>query len=887
MARFSILLFLLSIFVIHLCRPSCTAFQLPTSSSSTRRVEISRKIRDGVIPKHLHHYYHTRSTERHRHTQLSMIPFSDLFHINHDVILDAVVTTTTVATTASTTATGVAAESAAAVSSSLPSNMLSAVLDLGQIIPDIMSKLPFSEDSGSLFNELDIGSALESDLNGESIDEVATGMVLQSIGQDILLFLAATVIVTPLSKAVNITPILGYLVLGALLGPHGLDVFSNSKADVELGDFGILFLLFSEGLEVSTSRLSRLADFLPLGLAQLSLCAGALSVGLLLVAPALEKFIPLLDTGLIDITSPMEALILALAGTLSTSAFVFPVLKEREWEEEQSGQAATSILLLQDLAVAPLLVFMPFVVGQGQTDYAAIGFLTAKATIGFGSVIFIGSLLLRRLFDLIAKTRSTETFVALCLLVSVGVGEIAKGLGLTDTAGAFAAGVLLANTNYRAQIQADILPFKGILLGIFFMGAGSSFDTDTVITEFPTVICGALGLIVAKAITLFLATRVPEWMERNRLPLADGIRLSLLLAGGGEFAFVVLASAEKLGVLPTELGSLLTAIVLITMSVTPFLGELAEVASKPFLKESDTTSEGALQIEAEGTNVASDSIVVCGYGEIGEACLRALCQEYQAVKELDKESSSLKTHKQSLPGIVAFDSDPSLSGLLRRPSEDAVVLFGDASNPAVLLSSGISDPSAIFVAYEDMVRVVSATTRLRSSFPDAPIYTRAPTRGEAQALKDVGATEVVIESDELPRSATTLVWSSKNWLIGSPERLLQLSMTTDNAMVDGTSKERLARVASVASGTPLDIAKRLLVQYQAMDQSLSRQVSAEDVANLILNSNASVHSDDEIEEIVSWIKKSIVDPLDFVGFCRFYSNSSRLVQEALAHATAV
>ena len=161
-----------------------------------------------------------------------------------------------------------------------------------------------------------------------------------------------------------------------------------------------------------------------------------------------------------------------------TAAFIFPVLKERGWESEPSGQAATSILLLQDLFVAPLLVVMPFVVGQGPTDFAAIAFLTAKAAVGFGIVMYIGSFLLQRLFGIVAKTQSTETFVALSLLVSVGMGMVAKELGLTDTAGAFAAGVLLANTNFRAQIQADILPFKGILLGIFFMDgelAGSSY----------------------------------------------------------------------------------------------------------------------------------------------------------------------------------------------------------------------------------------------------------------------------------------------------------------------------------------------------------------------------------------------------------------------------
>jgi len=212
--------------------------------------------------------------------------------------------------------------------------------------------------------------------------------------------------------------------VGAILGPNILNVFSNTKADVALGDFGILFLLFSEGLEVTSARIKRLANYIPLGLAQISLTAGVLSAGILSAPEFLERFIPL-DAGLINISNPIEALVLALAGTLSTSAFVFPVLKEKEWEDEKSGEAATSILLLQDLAVAPLLVLLPFVAGQGVGDggstYSAIAFLTLKATLGFGSVIYFGSFLLRKVFNLVAEAKSSETFVALCLLVSVGM----------------------------------------------------------------------------------------------------------------------------------------------------------------------------------------------------------------------------------------------------------------------------------------------------------------------------------------------------------------------------------------------------------------------------------------------------------------------------------
>lgn len=296
-------------------------------------------------------------------------------------------------------------------------------------------EVPFAEMGKELSQSLDIGSSLSQEV--ERIPETTTGIVLESLGYDLLVFLAAAVVVTPLSKALNITPILGYLILGAILGPHALDLFANSKADVELGDFGILFLLFSEGLEVTSSRLKQLTHFLPLGFAQISLATAAITAVLLSDIPQFLAHILPLDPAVSNPSSPVQAVILAMIGSLSTSAFIFPVLKERGWEEGQTGEAATSILLLQDLMVAPLLVLLPYLIGESPTDYAAIGFLTAKATLGFGAIMYVASFALREVFRKVTQTESAETFVALCLLVAAGMGTIAKMFGLTDTAGTY------------------------------------------------------------------------------------------------------------------------------------------------------------------------------------------------------------------------------------------------------------------------------------------------------------------------------------------------------------------------------------------------------------------------------------------------------------------
>lgn len=719
--------------------------------------------------------------------------------------------------------------------------------------------LPFADYGKQLFQEMNIGEALSDDVG--NVPESATIMVLDSIGRDLLVFLSASVVVSTFATAVGITPILGYLIAGALLGPHGANVFSNTKAAVEFGDFGILFLLFSEGLEVSSSRLQKLANYLPLGFAQIALTAGVLSAGILGIPGFLERFLPL-DAGLINVKSASETVILSFAGALSTSAFIFPVLKEKEWEEEDVGQAATSILLLQDLLVAPLLVIIPFVVGTGPIDYAAIGFLSLKALVGFGSVIAAGSYLLRRLFSIVATTRSTETFVSLSLLVSVGMGAIAKSLGLTDTAGAFAAGVLLANTNYRAQIQADITPFKGILLGIFFMDAGSSFDLDLVLRELPTVITGVLAFLTLKGATLFAATNVPRRVEPNRLNPVDGIRLSILLSGGGEFAFVVLALAERVGVLPKDLGGLLTAIVLITMAITPFLGEIADIASKKFVEQMEIKDNDFIETSfSEETTISSDAIVVCGYGEIGQTLVRILATDYVNTPNQDHEAGQIRNTKQ----IVAFDNDSIDNNLKSLPTSSAIIMYGDGGNPGVLVSSGITRPSAIFVSYENYSRSLSATARLRTSFPDVKIYARSQTRAEAQSLKSAGASEVVVESDELPRSAVALLKGSKVQLLPP--------------FLDIAEEMRLA-VAATANISLREV-DELLGFFECVKKNGDGLLTSEALIESINKSNSGMISDESMTEMESWVKAELKSPVDGLEFCRLYSNAPDNVKLAI------
>ena len=299
------------------------------------------------------------------------------------------------------------------------------------------------------------------------------------------------------------------------------------------------------------------------------------------------------------------------AFALSSSAFVLPILKEKGWEAGADGIATLAILLLQDLAVAPLLVALPLLADTGGTsDLMSLAVLLAKATFGFGGVLVVASIGLRKIFQVVARFGSAQTFIAASLLVAAGMGVISDYLGLSSTTGAFAAGVLLAESGYRAQIEADIKPFEGILLGVFFVTAGASLDPLTVLQEWPTLAAG---------IGVFLAVKFGVVLSAGEFALgltrAQALRVAFLLAGGGEFAFVVFKLANNIGVLPEDLYKLLTASVIISMSLTPLLGELA-VWSSDLMEERATTLPeavngelGSLTFGDYDVNLADDEMI--------------------------------------------------------------------------------------------------------------------------------------------------------------------------------------------------------------------------------------------------------------------------------------
>jgi len=569
------------------------------------------------------------------------------------------------------------------------------------------------------------------------------------------------------------------------------------------------------------------------------------------VLPALESVLPLDDEIIRPIlSSPVEAFCIASAGALSSSAFVLPVLKQKGWENRPDGTATLAILLLQDLAVAPLLVILPLVAGSGPQDPAELGVLVGKATFGFAGVLAVGSYVLQQVFAIVAAARSTETFVAAALLVAVGMGWAAEELGLSASTGAFAAGVLLAGSKYRAQIEADIKPFEGILLGVFFMTAGANLDPALCLREFPTLLTGILVIISLKIGVLFTAGEFALGLSR-----AEAMRIAILLAGGGEFAFVVFKLAQDLGVLPDTLAKLLTASVIVSMSLTPLLGELAEVVGDAI------ESVDAEKNEREYADQLFDTIDADGDGFITGAELRKyllgasedratenlafaelftkldidnnseisreeLRKGYKIVTGAERtaaisESTAVDTEKTAVADAIvvcgfgemgqrvcevldaaskatateetgggyehiAFDRNPSRVTL--GLMDDKPVVYGDGASADLLRAAGVKEPKAVVVTYANPKRCLEATGRLREAFPAAPIYVRARWAEEAPALMQAGATDVVFENVETSLRLSSLLGVGTAQLGAAEVGLLSRLRALPSASADATGE---------------------------------------------------------------------------------------------------
>ena len=530
--------------------------------------------------------------------------------------------------------------------------------------------------------------------------------------REALLFLVTAGVVAPLFFRIRISPVLGYLLAGAALGPYGLGRLARKAAwfnafaltDVEtikrIAAFGVVALLFTIGLELSFERLMRMRRLVfGFGLAQVVVSAAALGGA----AYALGQ-------------GPAVAIMIGAALSLSSTAIVIPVLAGEKRLGTAVGRYTFAVLLLQDLAVAPLLVLATMLAGGTSGDLGARLILTlAPAAVALAVVIVVGRLVLRPLFHSVATTRSPEFFMAACLLVVLGAAMTAAASGLSMALGAFVAGLLLAETEFRREIEVTIEPFKGLLLGLFFVSVGAELDLTVLTAQAGKILALTAAFVALKTIVLFALARL--FGASN----AVAAEAALLLGPGGEFAFVMIGAAVAGGIVTgADSQSLLVAVTL-SMVAIPLLGSLgARFAAPPRARALDPAAL------VEPPEDDSRRVIIAGYGRVG-----ALIGEMLAVHNIP---------------FIAVDRDPSLIGQARRDGKPDY--FGDASREEFLRRCGVETARALIVTMDAPSAneaVVETARRLR---PDITLIARARDAVHARTLYELGVTDAVPETIE-------------------------------------------------------------------------------------------------------------------------------------------
>ncbi len=529
---------------------------------------------------------------------------------------------------------------------------------------------------------------------------------------DALVVLGTAGIVVPIVSRLGFSPVLAYLGAGALLGPLGLGSLINSfpalfwftvgdaKDVAGIAELGIVFLLFLIGLELSLHRL--------LTMRRLVFGLGGLQV---LITTAL-----LAAAAVYFGKSPSEAIILGGSLSLSSTAIVLELLSRQERLTTNVGRASFAVLLLQDLAVIPILMFISLLAaGPSGSVLASLGRALLQAALALAVIVVFGRVLLRPLFRMVAATRSRDLFIATTLFVIIAAGVIANQAGLSMALGAFVAGLLLAETEYRKAIEATIEPFKGLLLGIFFFTVGMDIDVRELLREPLLLAAAVVGLIAVKSLLIVGLARL------FRLSWPVAIEMGLLLGPGGEFAFVGIGAAAAAGLIDARLATFALAVTSVTMALTPLLS----FAARRFASRLRAAGAAPSELTARPSAGQKHAIVV-GYGRVGKMVC-ALLREH------------------GIP-FIAADSDAHTVTHDRREGHD--VYYGDAADPKFLEVCGLANAAGVIITIHDRDLIDSVVEHVRAMRSDVIIVSRARDANHARHLYQLGATDAVPETVE-------------------------------------------------------------------------------------------------------------------------------------------
>jgi CPA2 family monovalent cation:H+ antiporter-2 len=561
--------------------------------------------------------------------------------------------------------------------------------------------------------------------------------------QHIVIFLCAAVLVVAVFRVIRLSPVIGYLAAGAAIGPFGLRFITEYENTAGIAEFGVIFLLFLIGIELSLARLRSMRKHVfEFGGAQMLVTAGLFGV-----------FFVVFDG------SAPAAIIIGGGMALSSTAIVLQVIAEQGEKSSQVGRLALAILILQDLAVIPLLVLVPLLGEHTEPLLTALTEAGLKAALCLGIIFVAGRLLLRPLFHFIASLDNTELFTAATLAVVLGVAWLTSMAGLSPALGAFLAGLLVAETEFKPQVESDILPFKGLFLGLFFMTVGMSLNLDMLWNHFASIIGLSVGLMAGKAIILIGISRLFGFS------LGTALHLGLLLSQGSEFAFILFSLADSQHILDPSISQILQVVITVSMALTPvaahFGRRLALTLDKP------GAQDDAMSIE---TLDLRHHVIISGYGRVGHTVGRIL------------EMENIR--------FVAIDMDSLL--VARERKIGTPVYYGDTTRLHVMNALGLSRARALIITHSDTRVALQTIATAREVNQSLPIIVRAKNIEQVQKLETAGANLAVAEMFETSLQLGGALLKSLGVAEYEIGRLIDIFRAQDYALTRESERENTA-----------------------------------------------------------------------------------------------
>ncbi|WP_029350354.1 monovalent cation:proton antiporter-2 (CPA2) family protein [Bosea sp. 117] len=526
----------------------------------------------------------------------------------------------------------------------------------------------------------------------ETADAAAHGVALLPV----VVLLGAAVVAVPLFKRLGLGSVLGYLAAGLAIGPFGLGFFTDPQSILHVAELGVVMFLFVIGLEMQPSRLwSMRGEIFGLGLAQVGVCIGLLTcVGLALGYPVPQSFVA--GTGFV----------------LTSTAIVMQMLEERHAIGLPKGRRIVAILLLEDLAIVPLLALVSFLAPGGENVTLAqrlTGVAIGLASIG--GLILAGRYLLDPLFRILGKAKAREVMTAAALFVVLGAALAMQLGGLSMAMGAFLAGVLLSESSFRHQLEVDIEPFRGILLGLFFLGVGMALDLSVIAANWRLIVIAVIAYMVLKILGIYAVARL--FRASNR----EAVERAVLMAQGGEFAFVLYAAATAVGIIDAEANAILTATIIVSMALTPILIILHDrLMPKPA-----PSMDGV-----EAPENLSASVLLIGFGRFGQIVSQPLLGNSCSISIIETNTDAIRDARD-----FGFK-----------------VYYGDGSRLDILHAAGAENARLVVVAVNDREASLKITELIKAEFPLVPVLARSFDREHAIELIQAGVDYQIRETLE-------------------------------------------------------------------------------------------------------------------------------------------